>query len=730
MTDVVVDSIVSSRDFGTIFAGRLGDGSLVRVKAAGAAMLGVPSVGELWSVDGELRHTRFGPQISATRAVRALPSGELMIAYLSGCVAGIGPARGRRLWDRFENLLPEVLDAGDVAMIAEVMDPERPVLGPRLAGALVEAWKAMAGESRLVEWLAAVGITDLGLTRRVHRLLGADAVRFLQTNPYCLVPLLDWKRVDALGLRLFAEAGHADPSTHPHRLTGAADGVMKDLIGTGSTAVTPDIFRISLGRKLGVAREAPSLDRAAALAMEQHAALCSTGGLLRAPGCAVMEDAIVDRLRRMAAEPPPVGLRALQVAPADQDDRLSPDQAGAIHRALSARFACLNGGAGVGKTHVTRSVCDAWEAAGGDILLAALAGKAALRLSRSTGRLARTIFRTLRELDEHRTIEDNLAAGGLDVAEAREAETRLKVLAGITPDTLVILDEASMVDLPSLFGLLRRMPDGASLLLVGDERQLPPVGFGLLFHRFVRDPAVTATLTTVHRQAAGSSIPAIAALLRRRQMPDLPLHGVGAGTEGVTLLPAAGREAIADHVVSVRETFGAGADVMVVTPVNDTACGVAGLNRRLHDRYLASRTLQELRGPLGDLFSPGEPVMHLTNDYKRALFNGSLGTVRRIDRAERGLIAVFDGEEHVFGPEDLINLALGYAMTCHRAQGSEADHVIVALPESRLLDPSWLYTAITRARRSVVIVGQPKTVGDALARPFADEQRTVGLLWP
>jgi exodeoxyribonuclease V alpha subunit len=727
MTDVVVDSIVSSRDFGTIFAGRLGDGSPVRVKAAGAAMLGVPSVGELWSVDGDLCHTRFGPQISATRAVRALPNGRLMIDYLSGCVAGIGPARARRLWDRFENLLPEVLDVGDVAAIAEAMDPERPVLGPRLAGSLVAAWKTMASEARLVEWLAAVGITDLGLTRRLHRLLGADAVRVLQTNPYCLVPLLDWKRVDALGLRLLAEAGYADPSSHPHRLTGAADCVMKDLIGTGSTAIAPDHFRISLAGKLGLPRDAAALDQATALATEQHAALCSTGGLLRAPGCAVMEDAIVGRLRRMAAESPLVGLRALQVAPAARDDRLSHDQAEAIHRALSARFGCLNGGAGVGKTHVTRSVCDGWEAAGGHILLAALAGKAALRLSRSTGRLARTIFRTLRELDERRMIEDRLAAGGLDAAEAREAETRLAALAGITPDTLVILDEASMVDLPSIFGLLRRMPDGASLLLVGDERQLPPVGFGLLFHRFVRDPAVTATLTTVHRQAAGSSIPAIAALVRRRQMPDLPLHGAGA--EGVALLPAAGREAIADHVVSVRETFG-GADVIVVTPVNGTACGVAGLNRRLHDRYLASRTLQELRGPLGDLFSPGEPVMHLTNDYKRALFNGSLGTVRRIDRAERSLIAVFDGEEHVFGPEDLVNLALGYAMTCHRAQGSEADHVIVALPESRLLDPSWLYTAITRARRSVVIVGRPETVRDALARPFADEQRTVGLLWP
>jgi exodeoxyribonuclease V alpha subunit len=603
------------------------------------------------------------------------------------------------------------------------------MLGPRLAGALVSAWKSMAGEARLVEWLAAVGITDLGMTRRLHRLLGADAPRALQTNPYCLVPLLDWKRVDALGQRLLAEAGHADPSCHPHRLTGAVDAVMKDMIGTGSTAASPEVFRQRLARKLDLLPDDTAVDRAMVHAVERRAAVVSAEGLLRAPGCAVMEDAVVGRLRRMAAETPPVGLRALQATPAARSSgRLSHDQAEAVHKALSAGFGCLNGGAGVGKTHVTRTVCDRWEAAGGRLLLAALAGKAALRLSRSTGRLARTIFRTLRELDERRTIEDQIAVGDLDAAEAREAVTRLASLADITAATLVIVDEASMVDLSSFFGLLRRMPDGASLLVVGDERQLPPVGFGLLFHRFVRDPSVTATLTTVHRQAAGSSIPATAALVRQRLTPDLLPKGADA--DGVTLLAAAGREAIADRVISVRGTFGETDDVMVVTPVNDTACGVSGLNRRLHDRYLATRDLQELRGPLGDLFSPGEPIMHLTNDYRRGLFNGSLGTVRRINRSQRSLIAIFDDEEHVFGPDDLVDLALGYAMTCHRAQGSEADHVIVALPESRLLDPSWLYTAITRARRSVVIVGQPETVRNALGRPFADEHRTVGLLWP
>lgn len=728
MIEVIVQSIVSERSFGTIFAGRCGDGSVVRVQASGGAMLGRPIVGELWSVDGDLFETPWGPQIAATRAVRALPSGKLMVDYLAGCVAGIGPARAERLWKHFQERLPEALDIADVDAIAAIMEPSRPVLGPRLAAALVAAWQTMAGEARLVEWLGAAGVTDLLLTRRVHVLLGADAPRALQANPYCLVPLIDWRRADDLGCRLLAEGGCAEPEQHPHRLIGAADAVVKDLIATGSTAMAEEDFRRRLAGKLGVTPDARVLDRGLDLAVAHKAVLRAPGGLLRAPGCAIMENAVVARLRLMAAEPASVGVRGLLEGVGALPGTLSPDQAQAVRKALSAGFAVIRGGAGTGKTFVMRTVCDLWERSGGKLALAALAGKAALRLSRSTGRLARTIFRTLKELDEREAIEAKLADGDADEAELTKLETKLRGLALLTPDTLVVIDEASMVDLPSIFGLLRRMPVGSRLLLVGDERQLPPVGFGLLFHRVVADSSVTATLTTVHRQASASSIPAVAGALRRREVPDL-LPFSDPAADGVSIAVASGREAIADRVVTLRTAFSADADVMVVTPVNDTACGVAGLNRRLHDEHLRTRDLQELRGPVGDLFSPGEPVLHLTNNYQRGLFNGSLGTVRSIDRKERGMVAVFDGEEHSFAAEDLIDLALGYALTCHRAQGSEADHVIVALPESRLLDPSWIYTAVTRARRSVVIVGEEKTLRDALRRPFADEHRLVGLRW-
>jgi exodeoxyribonuclease V alpha subunit len=219
--------------------------------------------------------------------------------------------------------------------------------------------------------------------------------------------------------------------------------------------------------------------------------------------------------------------------------------------------------------------------------------------------------------------------------------------------TLVIIDEASMLDLASAHGLLRRLPHGARLLLIGDERQLPPVGIGLLFHRFVQDDTVTATLASVRRQASDSDIPAVAAKIRRREVPVLLPYG--GERQGVRLLEAVGRETIGEKVVTARADLGGGPDVMVVTPVNDGPCGVIGLNRRLHDDYVEKHELQELCGPLGDLFSAGEPVVHRRNDYHRGLFNGSVGSVKRIDRSQRSLIAVFDNEEHSFEGDELVD---------------------------------------------------------------------------
>jgi exodeoxyribonuclease V alpha subunit len=180
-----------------------------------------------------------------------------------------------------------------------------------------------------------------------------------------------------------------------------------------------------------------------------------------------------------------------------------------------------------------------------------------------------------------------------------------------------------------------------------DLPTLPPVGFGLLFHQFIENLVVTSSLTAVHRQSSETGIPAAAALIRRREMPVMTAYG-GRGDE-VSFVHASGREAIADATTSLYADLGGrNGDILIVTPVNGGPCGTAGLNRCLHDTYVEATDLQEMRGALGEIFSAGEPVMHRRNDYKRALFNGLMGTLLRIDRTSRSLVALFDGEEHVF----------------------------------------------------------------------------------
>ncbi|MEY9158501.1 AAA family ATPase [Bradyrhizobium japonicum] len=716
---LVVERILSRRGFGMIFTGRDTQGALVRVKLDDGAAVGSPDVGETWSIEGDVVQSQWGPQIEASRALRAMPSGRLMVEYLSASVAGIGPTRAGRLWTHFGELLPEALDIGDVDALAAVIEPDRPALAPRLSAALVAAWKKMAGEGRLIEWLAAAGISDIRLAKRLYVLLGDGAPAKLEANPWCLVPFLPWTRVDRLALKLSIENGHRAPRRLPRRLVGAADSVIKDLIAEGATAVSAPEFRAMLARKLEP--DALDLESAIELALRCRAVVTGSNGLLRAPGCAMMEEAVARRLKEMLRVPPD------EDAATTQPEGLSDEQAAAVKKILATGFACLRGGAGVGKTHVTKAICEIWVALGGNLLLAAVAGKAALRLSRATGRLARTLHRTIGELDERARIQEELAEAP-EPERRSKLEARLRELAVADERTLAIVDEASMLDLASLHKLLDRLPAGARLLLIGDECQLPPVSFGLTFHRLVRDVSITATLSTVRRQAEQSEIPKVAAAIRRREIPVLASYADE--HQGVFLVDAESREAIAEHVVRLHDTLYRLAETMIVTPVNESAVGVSGLNRRLHDAYVERTGLQELRGPLGDLFSAGEPVVHRRNDYQRGLWNGSTGKVRRIDRDRRSLTAIFDDEEHVFAPDELVDVALGYALTCHRSQGSEAANVIVALPPSRLLDPSWLYTAVTRAKALAVIVGRRETIEDALRRPYADERRLVGLRWP
>jgi exodeoxyribonuclease V alpha subunit len=338
--------------------------------------------------------------------------------------------------------------------------------------------------------------------------------------------------------------------------------------------------------------------------------------------------------------------------------------------------------------------------------LAAVAGKAALRLSRATGRLATTVFRLLRS------------------CEVEDEEKRIR----IDGRTLVVVDEASMLDLPSAAALVNQFEDGARLLLVGDEAQLPPVGFGLVYHKLIGDPRITSRLMTVHRQAEATGIPSVSAAIRVGTAPTLPSFKGEA--QGVTLL-ACENDEIGDRIAEIYPALSAVGETLVLSPLNDGTAGVRQLNKRLHDWYRQQADRPEMQGYLGEWFCVGDPVIFTRNDYSRSLWNGLVGRIEQLDFAERGAVVQFDGEPapHELSTADLFDLRRAYALTGHKAQGSQAPTVIVALPKCRLLDRSWLYTAVTRAEVGVVLVGTQAMLEAAVAVPGQAERRRVGFRW-
>jgi exodeoxyribonuclease V alpha subunit len=360
--------------------------------------------------------------------------------------------------------------------------------------------------------------------------------------------------------------------------------------------------------------------------------------------------------------------------------------------------------------------------------LCALAGKAALRLSRSTGRLAKTLTRTLAELAERDELEMALADPDTSESEAAKIQAKLKTLSLITDKTLVVIDEASMVDLPTVHSVTKRLVAGSRLLLVGDEAQLPPIGFGLVFHKLVKDPSITLRLTQVHRQAAATGIPTAAAAIRSGGIPAFSEFAGPAS--GISFIDA-DLAGIAPALDGVIAQLGEPRDVLVVTATIADAAGVESINERFHRRYVTAGHA-ELTGFFGRRFSVGEPVIFGRNDYRAGLFNGLLGRVTAIDLAEHTVEVLFDGdtEPKTLGDEHLVDLDLAYAVTCHKCQGSSARRVVVPIYPSRVLDRSWLYTAITRAEQQVVLVGDRSVFGAVVAKPPAAELRTTGLLWP
>lgn len=713
---VVVTQVLHQAAASAIFTGRTAGGCLVRVVVQGRCH---PAVGETYEVAGHeedrREYGRVVRQIAASSTFRTRTSGALIMPWLQA-LPGVGPTRAKRLWVAFGNDLVDVLgDANRIDDIGKALEPSRIHLGRRLAERVHEAAVAKAdeddraiAEARFRLRLEGLGVTDRQAVDRLWRLIGSvDAEEEFLSAPYMAAALLPWERVDHVGRRVLADRGLGEVDRAPERLVGMCDATVRELLAWGDCAWPLDTILDRLKRKTG---DRDLAWHAASLGHQAGAWIEGVEGLLRAPGAAWLEDDLAARFRQMidGCQPSAVVLPndldlALERAEATTGMALHADQRGALRFLVERDLAVLQGGAGTGKTATMRVLVRLWEDAGGRVELCALAGKAALQLSRSTGRLARTVARLVAALEQRRRLED----------EDRTCD--------LPPDwpsldarTLLIVDEGSMLDVGSWHRLVSLMPSGCRLLAVGDDGQLPPVGIGAIFQQLVGDARITARLSTIHRQGDGSTIPLCAAAIRIGTSPEIePFSGK---RPGVSIIECRSTEAVLDAVERVAADLGGhhgDSSLMICAALRST---VDQINARFACRRTSS-TPTVLAAP-GVRVSGGDPVVCTRNRYDLGLMNGSLGHIVQVSSEDGGALVHWDGdEEPVQMPADgLRDVALAYAITAHRAQGSAATRVIVPIEANRIVTRQWLYTAVTRATEQVVLVGPREQLSAALGR--------------
>jgi len=649
-------------------------------------------------------HPDHGKRFRVESCLFSLPATlEGIEKYLaSGTIKGIGEKYAKAIVKTFGTETLQVLDNA-TSRLKEV-----PGLGKKRIEAIKKAWKESAGKRSLQMYMQSLGITP-AYFNRIYSLYGDRSAEILQQNPYQLA-----SDVDGIGFltadRIAANSGIG--KSDPQRLIAGVTYALGQSRTAGHVCMPENEFRTGLGEMLEI-EEAQAAEAIRLAIQAQKAVLVPAPGgqtMIYEPGLLRCEQELPLLVANLIFTKRHYGEWLLKYQP-QPGSKFSEEQLAAVERAGKSAVSIITGGPGVGKTTVVGEIVRRAKAARLDLMLAAPTGRAAKRMSETTGVNAVTLHRLLK----------------WDPVKRQFVHNRKNPL----PHQLFVLDEVSMLDLPLSVAFFRAVRPGAAVILVGDADQLPSVGPGTVLNDLISCGDIPVSrLTRIFRQGSGSGIIRAAHEINEGTVPAVPRPDPARPTDFYWIEKDDPEEVakIIERLVTERipKRFGLDPknDIQVLSPMNRGVCGTVQLNEKL--QLLLNPEKAGFRS--GErIFHAGDKVMQISNNYDKGVFNGDMGVILSIHHADSTFRVRYDLGDIEYNFSEATQLNPAYAVTVHKSQGSEFPAVVMPMLTQHymMLQRNLLYTGMTRAKKLMILIGSHKAVSMAVRNSVREPRHTL-----
>jgi len=682
--------------------------SVIKIKSNGFAdlvtvvgALAAVNVGAVLRIKGEWKYdSKFGKQFSAIDYRETVPATVKGIEkYLgSGLIKGIGPKFARRIVNHFKEETLKVIE--------EVPDYLIKVdgIGQKRVDIIKKAWKEQKEIKNVMLFLQSNGVST-AFAVKIYKTYGNESIDIVKANPYRLADDIwgiGFKTADKIAQQLGFDKNSFE------RCRSGIVYVLNELANNGHCFSQRQDLITETNKILEL--EDTLITSTIDKMIEEKSVIFEEDSIYL-PVFYYSEIGVSKRIREiMSSETISLSMDVEKaIFEIQRDNNITYDeiQIDAIKKAVESKFMVLTGGPGTGKTTTTLAIINVFQRLGFACMLAAPTGRAAKRMSEATGMEAKTI---------HRLLEYKPPEGY-----KKNAENRLEC-------DVLIIDEASMVDLILMYNLLKAVNDNTTILLVGDVDQLPSVGAGNVLKDIIDSGVLEVVcLTRIFRQAQGSAIITNAHRINKREMPILK----SSKDSDFFFIEQDDPVKVSEEIKNLctkrlPEYYKVDpiTDIQVLCPMQRGEVGAQNLNRILQDSLNSSEVSVKYGGTTYRL---NDKVMQIKNNYDKNVFNGDLGAITQIDIEDKVLILTFDGVDVEYDYTELDEVVLAYATTVHKSQGSEYKIVVApfAMQHYMMLQRNLLYTCVTRAKKILVLVGSKKAVGIAVSNNKIQQRNTM-----